>query len=256
MKIEDNLPQFDIFVFRAIDEPELCEQYIKGHRQVLIDYGITNITTNTNKWISNPNIYCTVAVDKKSKELVGGTRIQIADGENPLPVELAIGKMDFNIYEKVNHYRLNGGIGESCALWISKNVKSLGISRYLMWASISSSNQLKFQTLLGICAGYTLKMFGEIGFVVDYSLGSEGNFPYPNDNYIAHVIGILNAKTLASAALNDRNKMLILRNKPCQIIKETTKEYTSIISYNLFFGGTSYGNKIQDINLLTKSSNV
>lgn len=231
---------YKIFAFRAIDEPELCGQYIAGHVKVLLDYGITNITTNNNTWVKNPHIYCVVAQDNKSKELLGGVRIQIADGVHPLPVEEAIGKMDNTIYNKVNHYALNGGIGESCGLWIAKNVKNLGISRFLMWASISSAIQLNFSTMLGICAGYTLKLFGEIGFVIDNSLGNNGDFPYPNNNYIAHVIGILNAITLETANQFDKDIMLSLRNNPIQDRIETNKDIISNISYNLIYEKISH----------------
>lgn len=231
---------YKIFAFRAIDEPELCKQYIEGHVKVLIDYGITNITTNNNIWIKNPHIYCVVAQDSISKKLIGGVRIQIADGIHPLPVEEAIGKMDKTIHQKVNQYALNGGIGESCGLWISKNVKNLGISRYLMWASVSSANQLNFNTMLGICAGYTLKLFGEIGFVIDDSLGDHGDFPYPNDDYIAHVIGILNAITMETANQSDKDIMVSLRNNPIQDRIETNKGYKSNISYQLVYENISH----------------
>jgi len=230
---------YKVFAFRAVDEPELCSQYIAGHVKVLTDYGITNITTNNNEWIKNPHIYCVVAQDINSKTIVGGVRIQIADGIHPLPVEEAIGKMDSSIHEKVNYYALNGGIGESCGLWIAKNVKNVGISRYLMWASISSAIQLKFNTMLGICAGYTLKLFGEIGFVIDNSLGNNGDFPYPNSNYIAHVIGILNAITLETANLFDKEIMLSLRNNPIQKRVETNKGLNTKVSYNLIYKNIS-----------------
>jgi hypothetical protein len=240
---------YKIFAFRAIDEPQLCKQYITGHVKVLLDYGITNITTNNDIWINNPHIYCVVAQDNKSKELIGGVRIQIADGVHPLPVENAIGKMDSTIHSKVNNYALNGGIGESCGLWISKNVKDLGISRYLMWASISSAIQLNFSTMLGICAGYTLKLFGEIGFVIDNSLGENGNFPYPNSNYIAHVIGILNALTLNTANQSDKDIMISLRNKPIQDRIETNKGFESNVSYHLVY------EKISQLNYSSSSVN-
>lgn len=230
---------FRIFVFRAIDEPELCEKYIEGHVKVLTDYGITNITTNNNNWINHPHIYCTVAQDIITEELVGGVRIQIADGLTPLPVEEAIGYMDVNIYEKVKEYALNGGIGESCGLWISKKVKQVGLSRYLMWASIASSQQLSFQTMIGICAGYTLNLFNKIGFVMDKSLGNHGGFPYPNDNYIAHVIGILNAKTLPSSSKEDKQVMLSLRENPIQERVENNKGIIINIDYNTIYKHTS-----------------
>lgn len=226
---------YKVFVFRAVDEPELCKEYLQGHISVLTDYGIENVTTNNAKWMKNPNVYCTVARDINSGKLVGGVRIQIADGINLLPVEEAIGKMDSTIYKKVDYYIKNGGIGESCGLWISKTVKGVGLSRYLMWASVSSANQLNFATMLGICAGYTLKLFSEIGFVIDKNLGNKGDFPYPNDNYIAHVIGILNAITLETANSSDKTVMLSLRENPIQERVEINKNLTSNIQYNLLY---------------------
>jgi hypothetical protein len=231
--------KFTIFAFRAIDEPELCSQYIDGHVRVLTHYGITNVTTNNNSWINNPHIYCVVAQDNQSKELVGGVRIQIAEGIHSLPVEKAIGNMDETIYDKVNSYALNGGIGESCGLWISNSVKNLGISRYLMWGSISSAIQLNFATMLGICAGYTLRLFGDLGFVIDKSLGENGDFPYPNENYIAHVIGILNAITIETATHIDKKVMLSLRENPIQTRIENNKGFESIISYDLIYENIS-----------------
>lgn len=227
--------QYHIFVFRAIDEPALCKAYIDGHRKVLSDYGIENVTTNTDDWMYNPHIYCTVIQDRNSNELVGGVRIQIADGKHPLPVERAIGYMDHHVFDKVRHYALDGGIGESCGLWISKKVKQMGLSRYLMWASIASSEQLKFQTMLGICAGYTLKLFGSLGFVIDMSLGEHGGFPYPNEKYIAHVIGILNAITLETSDQQDKEVMLSLRNKPVQERVENNNGFTCHISYDIIY---------------------
>ena len=41
-------------------------------------------------------------ITSNSKELIGGVRIQIADGIHPLPVEEAIGYLDKTIHEKVN----------------------------------------------------------------------------------------------------------------------------------------------------------
>src|SRR5580698_7555499 len=100
---------FDIRAYRAIDEAESCADYIKGHVQVLKDYGIENVTSNNNTWVDNPNMYCFIATDS-SNELVGGIRIQVADGVVKLPVENAIGKMDTRIHDIVQDYAFNGGV--------------------------------------------------------------------------------------------------------------------------------------------------
>lgn len=221
-----------IRTYRTVDEPETCKTYVKGHVQVLKDFGIENITSNNNEWINNPNIHCIIAYDNDD-EMVGGIRIQIGDGVSPLPVEEAVGKMDSAIFDLIKHYHINGGIGELSGLWNSKKIKRVGVSMVLIRAAISIVNQLKFQTLTGICAEYSLKMFEQVGFVTDTSLGDEGKFIYPNDSYIARVVGILNSLSLATAEPFDREIMLNIRNQPVQSRIETGPKGEFEVNYNL-----------------------
>lgn len=218
--------------FRAIHEPELCERFKEGHRNVLLDYGIANITTNTNEWNKNPNMYCIVAINLEDQRVVGGIRIQISDVDNYLPVETAIGKMDARIHNIVSNFRNNGGVGELCALWNAKSVSGIGISILLTRAGISVTNQLSIKTLMGICADYTLKMFQQVGFVVENNLGNNGEFPYPNPNYTARVLGIMNAASLETAAAYDKERMSALRESPIQVCLEKEKAEVTV-DYNL-----------------------
>ncbi len=218
--------------FRAINEPELCERFKEGHRNVLLDYGIANITTNTNEWNKNPNMYCIVAINQENEQLVGGIRIQISDENTYLPVEAAIGKMDARIHDIVTSFRNKGGVGELCALWNAKAVAGIGISILLTRAGISVTNQLTIQTLMGICADYTLKMFQQVGFVVENNLGNNGEFPYPNPSYTARVLGIMNASSLETAAAYDKERMSALREQPVQVCVEKEKMEVTI-DYNL-----------------------
>ena len=127
--------------------------------------------------------------------------------------------MDPKIHEIVKHYQADG-VGELCALWNAKEVAGMGLSIMLVRAGIAMLNQVKCNTLMGICADYTLKMFRKVGFVVDNSLGDKGEFVYPNENYVARVLGILNAKDLSTAEEYDRVKMLDLRANPVQTTTE------------------------------------
>lgn len=205
--------------FRAVDEPETCNKYIAGHRKVLEDYGVTNITSAIPAWLGNKHVVMVVAEDENGA-LQGGIRVQIADGVLPLPIETAIGYMDQKVLDIIEYYRKNGGVGELCGLWNSKEVAGRGVSILLTRASISIINQLKFKTLVGICADYTLKMFNQVGFVVDKSMGNNGEFAYPNPNYVTRVLGILNAETLETAAPFDKERMFDLRKHPEQITIE------------------------------------
>ena len=229
-------PQLEVHfrAFRAIDEPETCAAYTAGHQQVLRDYGIENITSNNNVWSENPNIYCVVAetIGPDGRELVGGIRIQQADGVYPLPVAEAVGHRDPGIHEIIASY-MDEGVGELCALWNSKKVARRGISVLLVRACISIINQVGFRTLVGICAEYTLNMFQRVGFVVNNNLGDEGMFAYPNDSYIARVLGILDARTLDTANQLDKDRMQSLRMAPKQNCIEESKFGQLKANYNL-----------------------
>jgi hypothetical protein len=221
-----------IRTYRAVDRPDDCEHYIQGHVQVLKDFGIESITSNTNVWVKNPNMYCFVATDEDN-ELVGGIRIQVADGVFPLPVEDAVKKMDNRITDVIRYYAINGGVGELCGLWNSRKIKGMGVSVLLVRAAISTISQLRFQTLSGICAEYSLKMFQDVGFVTNTNLGNNGTFVYPNENYIARVVGILNGSTLDTATRVDRERMLTLREQPVQVRTEKGPKGNFVVDYDL-----------------------
>lgn len=223
---------FKIIAFRAVDEPDLCLQYVKGHVKVLTDYGISNITSNNNLWVNNPNIYC-LGLHSESGELMAGIRIQLADGINPLPIEKAIGLMDNKIYDIVEKHALDGGIGELSGLWVDNRLKGMAIGWYMVRAAIASSNQLNFKTMIGICGDVTLKMFNNVGFTIEKGLGNHGQFYYPKEDLIAHAVGILDAITLDNAVDYDKTIMQSLRNKTHQKRIESDTKINVCIDYNL-----------------------
>ncbi|HEV7230190.1 MAG TPA: GNAT family N-acetyltransferase [Bacteroidia bacterium] len=220
-----------IRAFRPLDESELCLEYIDGHRRVLEDYGIINITSYNKDWITNPFVFGVYA--EQDGVMVGAIRIQIADGIHPLPVEAAVGKMDPKVYDLVTKHRLDGGTGELCGLWNAKSVAGRGISILLVRAAISIINQLEFRTLLGICGPYSLDMFTRVGFVIDKTLGNKGDFIYPTPEYIAYVLGIMDARTLSTSLPFDRDRMLLLRSQPKQTLIETGPKGDLEVHYEL-----------------------
>jgi hypothetical protein len=219
--------------FRAINDIDTCLKFVEEHRNVLKDYGITNITTNTDEWMHNSNIYCIIAESVIDKKIIGGVRLQLSGLQHKLPVELAIGEMDRNIYKIIENYRNNGGIAELCALWNAKAVAGVGVSLLLVRAAVALANQLKIVTLVCICADYTLKMFQQVGFVVNNSLGLQGEFPYPNATYTARVLGLLNVITFGNAHEYDKQRIQSLCDQPNQQIKEKGTYQDIMVDYNL-----------------------
>jgi hypothetical protein len=219
--------------YKAVNDIDTCLNFVEEHRNVLKDYGITNITTNTDEWMHNSNIYCIIAESVADKKIVGGVRLQLSDLQHKLPVELAIGEMDGNIYEIVENYRNNGGIAELCALWNAKVVAGVGVSLLLVRAAIALAHQVKIGTLVCICADYTLQMFQQVGFVVNNSLGLKGEFPYPNAAYTARVMGLLNVLTFGNAHEYDKQRIQSLCDRPNQKTKEKGTYQDIMVDYNL-----------------------
>lgn len=219
--------------FRAINEPEKCEIYSKGHMQVLVDYNVIKITSYNKSWMKNPSAYVLIAENETTGEMIGGIRVEVAKGPFPLPIETAIGSMDSRVYDLVEKYAINGGVGELCGLWNSKTVKGVGISFFLTRAAIAIVKQLKFRTMVGICAEYTLKMFTDVGFEINPSLGVNGEFPYPDERYITRSLGILNAETLETANPYDKERILGLRNSYIQTRVEVGSKGEVVINYDL-----------------------
>jgi len=199
---------------------------------VLTDYGITNITTNNRTWMDKNNVYVVVALNEDRSKILGGVRIHIADGKQKLPLENAIGKMDPKVYNIINSYMADG-TGELCGLWNSKEVSGFGISLILIRAGISIVNQINLASLFTICADYTMPMVKRVGFTVEDSIGKNGEFVYPNENYIARVLKKLNAVTLDRAEEPDRQRIFSLRDNPIQFYKETGPKGEIEVDYNL-----------------------
>lgn len=200
--------------FRAVDEEKSCLEFAEGHRKVLEGFNLGNITTNNVSWAYNPNVYVVVAHDTISRELLGGIRVQIADGIHPLPVENAVSHFDPKIHEMVAHYALSGGTSELCGLWNSRSVApNLGVTINLVIAGMAICNQLPITSIFTIVASYTLKIARQMGYRIETSLGNNGEFVYPNSNYIARVLS-MNPNTLDHTFGLYKQKILDLRSDP------------------------------------------
>lgn len=199
---------------------------------MLADYGITNITTNNAAWIDNPFIYVVIVQTMDGAEILGGVRVHIADGKVPLPLEAAIGKMDARVFNLIKSY-IDDGTGELCALWNAKKVAGYGLSLLLIRAGISIVTQVKLNSLFTICADYTMPMVKRVGFIIEDTVGSDGGFVYPNENYVARVLRKMNALSLDTADEYDRERILNLRNNPSQVLSETGPKGEMTVHYQL-----------------------
>jgi hypothetical protein len=204
---------FRFKAFRAIDDPERCEKFIKGHSDVLRQYGVTKVTSSNNDWMFNPFVYVVTVELSDSGEIVSGLRIHIAHPKFPLPMEMAVSQVDHKIFQLVRLYS-EEGTGEVSGLWNSKSISGYGVGAVLLIrAGIAIASQLKLGSLLALVAEFTLKPSLQKGFEIEEGIGNSGTFFYPKLDLVATSIVMKDPYNLPMADDYEREVILGMRNE-------------------------------------------
>lgn len=224
--------EIKISAFRAVDERDSCTRFAEGHSNVLSAYGVTKVTSANNDWMENPDVYVCMA-ELPDGKAVGGIRVHVSNGSIPLPMEVAIGQVEDNVYAFMNE-KAKTGAGELCGLWNAREVAGFGLgTTYLMWAGIAITSQLKLNALYALCAEHTLKISVEKGFVIEMGLGNRGTFFYPKIDLIATSIVVRDPATLTTADAIHREKIQDLRANPHQTVTEETSRGPLKLEFDL-----------------------
>ncbi len=220
--------------FRAVDEPETCAEFMREHRRVLEDFGITNVTTNTESWTTDPHTYVIVALSDKLG-MVGGIRVQIAQKGAPLPMDLALRKMDPSITTCLDGL-IGEGNAEVCGLWNANRFAARGLSSLLAFAAVSVANQLGVRSMVCLVAHYTLRHALKVGFTILEDLGDGGTFTYPIPSIKAIAMVIPDVITLGTAHIMQRQQLFSLRLRPAQVRIENVSGVDLMVCYDLCLG--------------------
>ena len=205
---------FKIKLYRAIDDPELCEKFIVGHRHVLENIGIMKVTSSNNEWMHNPNVYVLIVLDTESDRVLGGARVHIASPDNRLPMEEATKKLDPTVPALIDQYT-EDGTGEICGLWNSREVAGMGIGAvFLTRAAVVAAAQIGLTSLFALCAPYTVKMAENVGYEVERSIGNDGTFYYPKLDLLATFMILKDVQILSKASGDEYAAIMELRKQP------------------------------------------
>jgi hypothetical protein len=220
----------NVRAFVAPDDPEACMRFYEGHSKLLeIHFGIAKITSGNIDWLQHRNTIVVIVEDESGTKTYGGARVQVADGVLPLPIETAIGKYDPNIYTYVRK-----GSAEICGMWNSKEVAGMGIgSLILCRVCVALMTQLPVDKVHVLCAPITTRMGKRVGAVIDKSLGNEGTFYYPKDDFIATAMVIDDIHGLPNADPSEQELIHILRENPVQHRQEKGPKGIFDVNYQL-----------------------
>ena len=217
--------------FRAIQEPALAEEFLREHRKVLEDFGIANVTTNTETWLSDPNAYLIAAIHE-DLGMVGGVRLQIAADGIPLPMEEALSKIDPLISETIDPLREHG-VGEVCSLWNANRFSQKGVPVLLSQAVTAIATMVDVKRMVCLVATYTQKHPMRNGFLVMENVGDKGTFTYPIPTITAVAMFNPDTMLLPNASVEHRQFLYSLRLRPRQIRIECPAKTHFEISYDI-----------------------
>jgi hypothetical protein len=219
--------------FKAQLHPRECKEFIVEHTKVLQVFDIANITSATTDWAFSKSAIIITIRSAENNQMIGGGRIQLADGILPLPIEMAVGKMDNQIYQVIEAHRAEG-TAEFCGLWNTRQTAKLGIgSAFLGNLIIAVASQLNIKSLFGLAAPSTVKEGIKQGFVVQEYLGKNGTFYYPKLDLVATVVKIPDVMNLANAQNDKRAYILDLRANPVRTTIEKPRKENLEIQYDL-----------------------
>lgn len=226
-----------IRTFKAPSDPDACEKFIIGHKKLLEIYGITQITSNRQDWVEDPDTMVILVEDATTKKVYGGARLQVATDRYQLPIEKALGKFDPKIFGMVQEDRARFGTSELCGLWNSREIAGMGVgSHILSRVGATIASQLPIRSIFVLCAPVTVNMGKRVGAVIEDSLGNNGLFYYPKEDLIATAMRLRDIYDLSTAKPAEQKKILSLREDPHQVIEEAGPKGVFSVEYDLTIG--------------------
>lgn len=219
--------------FKATEDPESCQKFLKGHGEILTSIGVNKVTSSKAGWADNPGTFVLVVEDSESGLVLGGARVDTSYGNDKLPISLATGYMDPKIDDFIAA-EAKFGTGEICGLWNSRKVAGLGFgSLFLTRAAVTITTQIGVKSLFALCAPYTVATAEDFGYETIKEVGNEGTFYYPKLDLLATAMKLNDTSTLNNAAELEKTRVVSLRSDPNQRFEEQLRRRSVDVQYQL-----------------------
>lgn len=220
-----------IRAFRAVDEPDTCNEFLRQHRKVLEDFGIEHVNTNNEAWTSDPDTYLIIATSDK-EGMIGGLRLEVARPGRVLPIVDALHKLDGRIDQEVERWS-KAGCAEICGLWNANRFANRGLPTLLGYAAVAVANQIGVGAMVCLIAHYTLRHALRVGFTIMGDVGHEGTFTYPIPSIKAIAMVMPDTLLLTEAQDKHRLPVISLRMRPQQVRVEQPAHEELVVDYDL-----------------------
>lgn len=203
-----------IRAFRATADPELCEAYIREHRAVLEEFGVSSAVAPDNSWTTDPDCVVLIATHRELG-LVGGIRIERAKPGRTLPSERTIAAFDPAITAVLDPFKA-AGLGEICGLWNANRFAGHGVPLLLSAAAVSVAHEAGVRSLTCFVAHYTLRHALKVGFQILDTVGDGGAYNYPVPRIKSFAMILPDTILLDASPSTHRERIISLRCRPVQ----------------------------------------
>jgi len=219
--------------FKAIEDPESCAKFVKGHGDILTSIGVNKVTSSSPNWVENPGTFVLVVEDPDTNAVLGGARVDTSFGNGRLPISDATAYMDPKVDEYIAK-EAKTGTGEICGLWNSRKVAGMGFgSLFLTRAAVTISHAVGVKSLFALCAPYTVATAETFGYGIIKELGNDGTFYYPKLDLLATAMLLPDTFSIVGAAALEKERIISLRENPQQYFEEDSRRRKVPIQYDL-----------------------
>lgn len=234
--IEDEMDlqelDFTLSLHRASDNYEVCENFVRGHRQ-LLEVNDVDLGPIDTSWFDSPNVYLLVVKRHSSSEILGGSKMVIFDEKNNLPLLNLLSEDYPELLGYLQEYSEHGLV-EISGLWNSRSVAGLGLgSEQLIRTSIAICGLLEIGTVITFCSPFVTRFAELYGFVPLAQFGQNGSIPFPDNRWMSTINVLDDPKIMSRANDNEKEIIFDLRKKPNQIKKFNARGKELVINFEL-----------------------
>lgn len=225
------MDKITIRAFRAVDDKAACTRYIMEFMRVLEDIGVSSSFRPDVSWCADPDSIVFVA-EHPVHGMVGGIRLQRANGRSPLPMEASLDSLAPELPRVLACYQ-QGGNAELGALWNAHRFAGRGIPYLLISAAVATANQLALGSMCCLVAEYVAPYCRMNGFEPIIEVGDQGRFTFPIPSISSYAMVIPSVDLILNAEDEERRRVLSLRLRPDQVRIEQPKREPLEVTYAL-----------------------
>lgn len=203
-------------IFRADEDTSSCEQFLAGHREVLLAAGIRNLTSMDRSWVGSPDHTVFMLLDAAGDRVLSGMRLMRRTAFNRLPMERAVSTGHPEVSRIVESH-MDEGCGEFCALWSHREVAVAGVGMVPMACA-----GLGVMPVVDVRHGFAFMgrnmnaMQRSLGFDIMKDVGVAGSFDYPTSPILSEIGHFISPESLNNSQEFVQNFVRAMAEEPSQ----------------------------------------